>query len=855
MMKDFLSRLNEEINKEERIDEVNLKDVSQRVRSGIQRVLQWAREVFVNTLKTIGYGIAMLKNGKFNLFDKNGNKVLRNDVDEIVTDEKTIQINTNTNTGGITAYYTSQGELTAIKHNPKFGFALFNYRVPTTKAESKELAVINKQLNEATRVASKTTFAGTVADKDKDFKAATSKRFTSHVDYKGFIEAVDDTLKKAKYAPASLPLLIAVYGDSGVGKTQIIQKTAQEQEYNFFYMELGKVDKSLITGIPYITREYDEEGGQEQTGIKLAGAQGVFPSIKKMYDSIPSGKKDHKFRGADRNWIVFFDEFNRAKTEVTSVIMNLLITGKLTTAIQMEYDEETGRLAPPKGGEGVIAEFPGTPIIFLGMNEETQANVEDAFQKVHDLDIATVSRLVTVYKLVPTVPGWEENYAALPGQQEFHDGTEHILYPRVPVAILSYLESQVLNAREEGRPDAEAAPFNLIRRAGGRSASATDPRIWASIGDKYYQNAYQEWTNLPDDKKYSDDVLSLAGQYLNDLQRQIADTEAEGPATLASGRAIRQMKKAYDTLTEMPEEEALKKLAFTAWANSDWSRIARFLNTQDIASSFGIGRGSAEGALAGGGEKTGAEEVTDMHRDLVNHVIETRSRFIDPTQLFLNYLSVEKSPNSNLAKKIRSSYFVKEGDEYIPKFDTYELGENFGLFLAGLGIGNEKQVMDIGNTQINGNVKIAIDILDAMGVKGNNPTSADVQLSDKAGKYATKIKNAKSGEEKAEAIIKYALAQIIENLAKMFEDFARSSSDVMDSINSVLSRFRSSGFNVNTGNVYFDTPFAQLIQDHLKADERFRNVVSGKTKSMSKAQAYSDVDEGMKKLLGELLKG
>lgn len=860
MMKNFLDKMNEEINREEyqRVDEVSLQGIGQGIKAGIQKVVDWAKETFTKTLKTVGYGIAYLTNGKFNLFDKKGKKILPKDMGKISTDGKTIQMESVDGQHQLRMYYTSQGEFTAVKKNPKFGAAVFNFRVPTTKAESKELALIDNQLNEATGLARKTTMAGMASDTDKDFKKQSSRRFTSHVDYKGFIDAIDNTIADMKYAPTSLPQVIAVVGDSGIGKTQIIEHTAQEQEFNFFYMELGKVDKSLITGIPFISSSYNEKSGKEETGIKLAGAQGVFPSIREMYDSIPPGSKEHKFRGPDRNWIVFFDEFNRARTEVTSVIMNLLLTGKLTTAIKMKYNPETGELEPPEGGEGVIAEFPGRPIVLLGMNEKNQQNIEAATQKVYDLDIATVSRLVTVYKLVPTVPGWEENFAALPGTQKFNDGTELILYPRVPVAILSYLESQVMKAREEGRDDADAAPFNLVRRAGGNDASAIDPRSWASIGDKYYKNAYKEWQTLSDEQKYSDEVMNLAQQYLDDLERQIQDTEAEGPATLAADRSIKRMKRAFDKLKGMDEQEAAKQLAFTAWANSNWTRIAKFLNTQDIAASFGLGQPG--GALSGSGDKTGAQEVEEMHRDIINHIVQTRSEFIDPNQLFLNYLSVEKNEKSQLTKKVREAFFVKEEDgSYTPKFQAYELGESFGLFLAQYGIGSEKQVMQLGDTEMNGNIKVSIDILDGMGVKGDNASKADVEVSDKTKKYLKTISSAKEPAKKGEAIIKAALAQIIENLAAMFSDFSKSSSDVMDSINAILNRFKSSGFNKNTGNIYFDTPFAELIQLHLKDDERFRNVVSGKTKSMSKDQAFSDmgedVDRGMKELFGKLLKG
>ena len=244
------------------------------------------------------------------------------------------------------------------------------------------------------------------------------------------------------------------------------------------------------------------------------------------------------------------------------------------------------------------------------------------------------------------------------------------------------MNSKVDDAKEKGESNAQAAPFNIVKYTGSGD-SAMDPRTWTAMGDKYYRNAYFEFKKL---KKEDIKALGLhekALRLLNMMHGIIPSTASEGDATLMSGSTFRKVGDLSASLKKMDPDKAAEKLYFSAFANTNYARMAKFLNTQDIAASFGTG---IEGDKPDSGSAEKAEDmIKRLHSDMVDHLVKQRSKYINPKSMFLGYFDIKKKPTSADAKKVKEAYFTKVGKgkdaEYVPKFDTYEFSDSFGLFL------------------------------------------------------------------------------------------------------------------------------------------------------------------------------
>lgn len=890
MENNFLSKMSEDVlNKQEVIQEGIGTNVGKFVSNQFAKVKTWAKKIYIKTMKTFGIGIAQVGT-KFNLFDKSGNKLLGKDVKKITSskDSRTIVVQ------------DSNVKLQVSKDKPSFGVKwegsaavvrMFDFK-PKAVSES-VYGRMDNMLNEWNETSAEIENDLTMGDPDEDdYEEELSGLLdftTSHVDYKG-LEDVLDELIEGLHASTDENAVISIVGDSGIGKTEIVKALAQEKQMNFFYVELGKIDKSLIKGIPAITDELrldpkNPEGPKKtHQQIDLLMAEKLFPQIKKM---VGNGM-DVEDNGSDK-WIIFLDEFNRAETSVTSVIMNLFLDGMITAAIKSEIDEE-GRLI--NTSESGAISLPTNSLYVLGMNEsqEKMANTEIAglMQETHNLDTATTSRIARSFILNATAEAWSDNYATLPRNTKYKESKiddngkkdpktkipiSVVVYPQVPKILQLYIREL------DGKNSEKGGVFNMVYANSADNFAKMDPRRWSAISSEFYRLAWIDWEKLSDERKYSKFNLKQASVLFKSMKSSRESMDAR--KTKTSNSSKRRMDKIITGLKkEANDVETQKRLAFSAWATARLPIAQKLLNKTLISSMFGVGYETDDG-------QSREENAEGFMRDMHSWLVKKANASIPSEKFVFGYSAMKNGSKDKdmikLKNKIKKVYDVdvKSGKRDSTLLETTEIASKISSFFASIQLGSTnmfeitsefKSKGKVIEKAVPGNYEFAKRLLGSGMVKGETFGLDEVHLDEKEfGKFSKTtsygyspavtsifkgVVESKQLSAKMEGVVKAALKMITENILAINKDFSDNSDDIRQAIIHDLQKTDNSKFdnekdygvipeaemNNIKKSILFTEPFSELVIMSLHGDEEFRAM--GGTSGTREADAIKKTAAG-----------
>ena len=511
----FFSLVSEELNNKNQIVEKEmLKKIGSAIASGWEKLKNKIKEVWAAGFR-FGYAVGKTFQNKFVLFNKLG-KIITPPADKISYEsaDKGKKV--------LTLYYRNDKFKSPLKVKVSdtldFGFASgvtknnigVMYVIKPNKGgvnewlNPKEMSVlleqngdddedVEKELEKSAELMAASTdvfmsFTGPGGERLRTSEEKPPKIKPSYVDYTDFkreLSILMDSVKDDEVIEGSKMKVLGIYAPTGWGKSEIIKSIAEEKGFNYFPIELKKVDLNIIQGFPYL-EDYEEEPGKKKKRVRAAPSV-YFP---------PSGDKG--------NWLLFFDEFNRADTEKMSAVMNLLLTGELGGL--SEFSKK-------KTGEGEVERYklPEKTVVLLAMNTGTQQGVEDSFNAVNNLDIATLERVHRVVFGKYNLTSWLKNFANKPFRFKLKSGFETYLPWRIPPIIKNFLVEvykKELESSSKKDIDPEEAPFLFkIKVAskegaeGGGGERTTSPRSWTLIADRMFEEGWQLYKRLPQEEK------------------------------------------------------------------------------------------------------------------------------------------------------------------------------------------------------------------------------------------------------------------------------------------------------------------------------------------------------------------
>lgn len=293
-----------------------------------------------------------------------------------------------------------------------------------------------------------------------------------------------------------------VFGDTGVGKTQIIEQIAKEEDCVYHKLEIQKVPIEILQGFPYLTEVETENG--EMKVAKLAPSTILPPS------------------NDDRTWVLHLDEFNKADPDKMSAVMNLVYTGEIGGSA--DYDE--------KKGKSVKYKLPRKTVVIGSGNNKEQQNVEN-LNVVSSMDTATSERWHRTGYLPYNAESWLNSFAL-----REHNFFGHKLDTRIPGILINFVLDKVL---ENGN---QADPFLIPIVAGSQdgmeSERTTSPRAWTFIADMMYLQMYNDYmSNNKIRKEYEDagnsfpEFAKNPTNQINYLKKQVYEFGLKGNEVVA----------------------------------------------------------------------------------------------------------------------------------------------------------------------------------------------------------------------------------------------------------------------------------------------------------------------------------
>lgn len=302
---------------------------------------------------------------------------------------------------------------------------------------------------------------------------------------------------------------VGIYADSGWGKTTVINNVAKSLEFNYFRLELDKVPTDVIMGFPYLADVEDADSSVKED--RMSRARKVVQMAES--DILPP----HKAAG---NWLMFFDEFNRADTEKMAAVMNLLMTGELGGA-------STARGSGPKGKS--VAEkyrLPEKVVIVIAMNTGTEDNLMDATNGVQNIDIATLGRIPTIYKGKHSVTSFLKAFGSKPYLHKTKDGSTYYVPNRLAPILMNYMLHLSTEAGGYDPQKALTMPIGVQKGKAGGGEKSTSPRLWTQVTDEMLRLAKQRWDKMSDDEKSQ--YKSKAEDLMKEVQKNkhgVVDTK------------------------------------------------------------------------------------------------------------------------------------------------------------------------------------------------------------------------------------------------------------------------------------------------------------------------------------------
>lgn len=627
------------------------------------------------------------------------------------------------------------------------------------------------------------------------------------VGYKEYANMIKEAIENLEASQKGKPTQIAVYGDSGIGKTQIVEQMAKYSKANYFYVQLDKLDQSLLKGIGVLKskKEKTETGGEEdKTYVEMAGSD-LFPTDRDDDASGKEKKKDNveqladdmaekysdgdgvniEYRGSKR-WIIFFDEFNRAPEEATTIVMNILNTGAIVSAITKIHDEARDklRLASTKG---VMAKLPENSLIMLAMNTASQANVSGNIQQVGQLDVATVSRLATGVTLETNLKTFRNNFAMLPFWYEFKGGDREVVFPRLPNIVNNYMDSIYKEALQQtgDEEQAQRAPFNQLRSFGGGEAQAAmDPRSWTTaVADKIINKAKKQWDKMSDEEKqkYSSGAKKLQQQAEKIVKKLREQQKKDYENLLIADPSLDQLEKLFNK--DLSGEEGWKNLLFSAYLNSP-ERQKSWANKIDVAGGFG-------------------DEAGKHIQNMIDTYSERLGTIIKPKDMLTGFIH-HKQKNTSTYDKMVDKHFGEGGVGRSADIAS-QIREALTTFS-----GKSK-------------IKTAQNILEYITEEKN------YTLSTEAKKYIDKLeKEMKEGGDKKE-INRLALMGSIQHIKDVFKEMYNTmpKETASETLGAIASEMRE---------LSADNPFVKELHEHLKEWNPYRATTVEKTETMAKSE-------------------
>lgn len=274
-----------------------------------------------------------------------------------------------------------------------------------------------------------------------------------------------------------------IFGDTGVGKTQIIEQIAKEEDCVYHKLEIQKVPIEILQGFPYLTEVKTETG--EMKVAKLAPSTILPPS------------------NDNRTWVLHLDEFNKADSDKMAAVMNLVLTGEIGGSA--DYDEEKGK--------SVKYKLPRKTVIIGSGNTKEQKNVEN-LNVVSGMDTATSERWHRSGYLPYDAESWLSSFAL-----KEYDFFGHNLDTRVPGILVNFVLDKVLENGNQSDPF--LIPIIAGSEEGVESERTTSPRAWTLIADMMYIQMYNDFNASKElQKKYKEHEDSFKA-FVKDPENQI----------------------------------------------------------------------------------------------------------------------------------------------------------------------------------------------------------------------------------------------------------------------------------------------------------------------------------------------
>lgn len=513
----LLEQISNEISAEDQINEKFgdvVKKAGAAIKSGwkklnnkIKAVAQWGWKFGVAIAKTVG--------NKFIMFNKKGDMLIppANDINynKAPFGENVLTVEYNkTSVGKMDVYLSETMDFGfGVTINGPKGFGVMHVIEPKQKAIqegidyklSKKLKQLIENENEEeeddeelksamlTSVSKLVLSSGTSALEKTEDKVEKIRPVKVH--YGHFTKMLNELMEKVKSGKVmkgGMIKNIAIYAPTGWGKSMIIKQAAEKQGFHYFPLELQKVALEVVQGFPYLKKVFDDpENASKEERLQLA------KTIVKLAPSEylpPSGDVD--------NWLLFFDEFNRADSEKMAAVMNLLLSGELGGA--SEVIRKKGKIEKIERYH-----LPKKIVIVLAMNTGQQKGVYEAVNEINNLDIATLERIQEVVFGQYHAASWVKSFASKKFIADFEGGESLPLTSRIPGIILNYISKLTQKKSEDADVTAMEAPFLLpVEVAGGKGgggARTMSPRAWTMVADHMIESGFVNFSKLNDEEK------------------------------------------------------------------------------------------------------------------------------------------------------------------------------------------------------------------------------------------------------------------------------------------------------------------------------------------------------------------
>lgn len=311
------------------------------------------------------------------------------------------------------------------------------------------------------------------------------------LDYETFIKELRQLIKYTKEGQFidDNHYSFFVFGETGSGKTKIIEDISKEEHCIYHKLEIQKVPVEILQGFPYLTDIETEKGKMKVA--KLAPSTILPPSDDK------------------RTWVLHLDEFNKADSDKMAAVMNLVLTGELGGSA--DYNEIEGK--------SIKYKLPRKTVIIGSGNTKEQENIEN-MNIVSGMDTATSERWHRTAYLPYNAESWLESFAL-----KEYNYFEEKLTTRIPGIIINFILDKVLENGNIAEPF--LIPIISGSEDGMESERTTSPRAWTLVADMMYLQMYNDYKENKEKMSFSSFVKNPNNQ-IKYLKKQVYEFGLKG---------------------------------------------------------------------------------------------------------------------------------------------------------------------------------------------------------------------------------------------------------------------------------------------------------------------------------------